>query len=105
VISLIKGKRVVPGPSSTVPGVTMPRWEILPVQVFDGGAGVAAETIKVQISGQPLIAEPDLIRDQILVELPDGLDPGAHSLAIEAADEVGNTCKTVLEIDLAESKP
>ncbi len=82
-----------PGPDSTIEGVTLPRWEVLPVGLVDNGCGLAAETITVHLDGRSLIVEPDLPRDRILIELPDGLAAGTHELVIEAADRVGHPAR------------
>ncbi len=89
---------VTRGPESAIAGVTLSYWEVLPVALWDLGSGLAAETIKVLLDGAPLIVEPDLPRDRILIELPDGMTPGRHKLAIEAADRVGHTVARELEI-------
>jgi murein DD-endopeptidase MepM/ murein hydrolase activator NlpD len=96
---------IFPGPSSKVEGISLPRWSPVPVLVVDEGAGIAPETIVVQLEGRPLIAEPDLPRDRILVELPDDLAAGEHHLYVEAADEAGNTAGLDLKILCREEKP
>ncbi len=75
---------------STIPGVTLPRFVTLPVAVVDRGTGVDAGTIAAALDGAPLIVEPDLVRDRVLVTVPDGTAPGRHELRLEAADEAGN---------------
>jgi len=89
---------VGPGPESEIEGVTMPRWEVLPIALRDLGSGLAAETIRVRLDGQPLIAEPDLPRDRILVEFPAEMTLGPHHLTIEAADRTGHPAVRELEI-------
>jgi len=71
-------------------GVTLPRWEIFPVDLLDLGSGIATETIQTTLDGVALIVEPDLPRNRILVELPDDLPPGGHILRVKAADKAGN---------------
>ena len=82
---------VVPSdPRGQVHGVTLPRWEIFPVDLLDPGSGLAPESITATLDGQPIIVEPDLPRNRILVELPDHLGPGLHVLYLKVADETGN---------------
>ena len=90
------------GPASEVDGVTLPRWELLPVPVRDLGSGLAAETIRVQLDGQTLIVEPDLPRDRILVAFPDTMAAGPHQLVIEVADRVGHLANRRLEFQAAQ---
>lgn len=94
---------VEPWSGRKVAGVTMPRWAFLPIGVLDLGSGVAAESIAVLVDGRPLIAEPDLPRDRILLELPDDLAPGRHRLYLEAADEAGNTASLEVEFTCQEA--
>jgi hypothetical protein len=70
-------------------GVTPPRWEILAVPVTDAGSGVAPSSIRATWDGRPLVVEPDLLRDRVLVEIPDTAAPGDHVLSLEAVDEAG----------------
>lgn len=84
---------VGPGPASEFAGVTMPVWSVLPVGMRDAGSGLAAETITVHLDGQPLIVEPDLPRDRILIEFPSEMAPGSHNVLIEVADRVGRTAR------------
>ena len=91
------GVVVGPGPISTVAGVTLPRWAVLAVDLRDLGAGLAAESIAVELDGRALIVEPDLPRDRILVEFPDTMATGPHRLVIAAADQAGNRARRVLE--------
>lgn len=79
-----------PGQPSPDPAVTLPRWEILPVALVDDGAGVDPASLRVQLDGRRLIVEPDLLRDRVLVELPDTCGAGPHELRIEATDRAGN---------------
>jgi hypothetical protein len=81
---------VAEDPRGQVHGVTLPRWEIFPVDLLDLGSGIAPETIATTLDGQPLIVEPDLPRKRILVELPDDLPAGGHILAVKVADRAGN---------------
>lgn len=82
--------RFGPGAASPDPAVTLPRWEILPVALVDDGAGVDPATIEVELDGRRLIVEPDLLRDRILVELPDTCGAGPHELRARATDRAGN---------------
>lgn len=86
-----------------IAGVSLPRWAFLPVTVLDAGSGIAPESLVVRVDGQTLIAEPDLPRDRILLELPDDLVPGRHLLYLEAADEAGNTAVLELEFTCEEA--
>ncbi|MBK7770178.1 MAG: hypothetical protein IPI48_06515 [bacterium] len=80
-----------PGFGGPVPGVTPPRWAVLAVSVNDAGAGVAAGSLRARWDGRPLVVEPDLLRDRVLVELLDSTGTGRHLLEIEVADEAGLT--------------
>lgn len=96
---------VDPDPVGSVGGVTLPRWTVFPVTVRDAGSGVAAETIRASLNGGRLIVEPDLIRDRVLVELPDSLAPGRHELILEAADEAGNVSTATYRLFCTEETP
>lgn len=85
-----------------VHGVTLPRWQIFPVDLLDLGSGIAPESITAMIDGQPIIVEPDLPRDRVLVELPDDLGPGRHVLNLKAADEAENEAEAEVLIDCRE---
>lgn len=78
-----------PGFRAGCVGVTPPRWEILAVPVSDAGSGVAPGSIHGTWDGQPIIVEPDLLRDRVLVEIPDATAAGSHVLRLTAADEEG----------------
>lgn len=80
-----------PGFRSGCDGVTPPRWEILAVPVADAGSGVAPASIRATWDGQPLLVEPDLLRDRVLVEIPEDAAAGDHVLELEASDEAGLT--------------
>ena len=69
--------------------MTPPRWAVLPVPVADAGAGVAPASIRATWDGRALVVEPDLLRDRVLVEIPDTSRAGVHVLQLEAADEAG----------------
>jgi len=99
VIGRLDRAQVGLGPTGEVVGVTLPRWDLLPVPVQDLGSGLAAETIRVQLDGQDLIAEPDLPRDRILVEFPDAMAVGPHQLRIEVADQVGHLAVRQLKFE------
>ncbi len=86
--------------ASTVPGVTLPRWTTVPVAVVDRGTGVADASLRATLDGEPLIIEPDLIRDRVLVTVPDTTAPGRHELRLEATDEAGNTAVRTFLVDL-----
>ena len=89
---------VGPGPVSRVPGVTLPRWEVVPLDLQEEGSGVAAESIRVLLDGEPLVVEPDLPRSRLLIELPDDLPPGRHRLAVTLSDQAGNQGQGALDI-------
>ncbi len=80
-------------------GVSLPRWETLAVTVADAGAGVDPDGVTATLDGAPLVVEPDLPRDRILVELPDDLPPGLHVLALRVADRAGNVARRRLDLD------
>ena len=83
-------------------GVTLPRWEIFPVDLLDLGSGIAPESITVELDGQAIVIEPDLPRDRVLVELPDDLETGRHILHLKAADEAENEAEAEVVIDCRE---
>ncbi|MBK9473188.1 MAG: M23 family metallopeptidase [bacterium] len=87
-----------PGFGGPVPGVTPPRWAVLAVSVNDAGAGVAAGSLRALWDGRPLVVEPDLLRDRMLVELPDSTGSGRHLLEIEVADEAGLTARAAIPV-------
>jgi hypothetical protein len=89
-------------PRGQVHGVTLPRWEIFPLDLLDAGAGIDPASIETTLDGLPLVVEPDLPRDRILVELPDDLPPGGHVLRVKAADEAGNESEKEILIDCIE---
>ena len=78
-----------PGFGAVVAGVTPPRWTILAVGVTDAGSGLAAGSVAARWDGRPLIVEPDLLRERILVEIPDSTGAGRHELELKIADESG----------------
>ena len=90
---------VASDPRGQVHGVTLPRWEIFPVELLDPGSGLAPESITATLDGQPIIVEPDLVRDRVLVELSDHLGPGRHVLFLKAADETGNETEAEILIE------
>ncbi len=94
-----------PGGESDHPGLTMPFWRVFGVGLDDDGSGLAAETIRVQLDGVPLLVEPDLPRDRILVELPDTVAEGAHLLLLEAADKAGNRSTGELRFHCRKDNP
>jgi len=87
-----------PGFGSAIAGVTPPRWTVLPVGVSDTGSGVDAGSIAAQWDGRPLAVEPDLLRDRILVEIPDSTRAGDHVLSLEVADEAGHRVQRRLPV-------
>jgi len=89
-------------PRGQAHGVTLPRWEIFPVDLLDQGSGIAPESIKASLDRQPIVVEPDLVRDRVLVELPDDLAVGRHVLHLKAADEAGNEVEADIFIDCRE---
>jgi hypothetical protein len=89
---------VGPGPVSRVPGVTLPRWEVVPLDLQEEGSGVAAESVRVLLDGELLVVEPDLPRSRLLIELPDELPPGRHRLAVTLSDQAGNQGQGALDI-------
>ena len=91
---------VGPRAASTVPGVTLPRWTTVPVEVVDRGTGVADASLRATLDGSPLIVEPDLIRDRVLVTVPDATAPGRYELRLEAADEAGNRAVRTLGVEV-----
>ena len=88
----------------SLPRVTLPRWEVVPVHLADAGSGVDPGSIRATLDGSPIIVEPDLLRDQVLVELPDELAPGTHTFYLEAADDAGNASSCQLELICRESR-
>lgn len=78
-----------PGFGAPVAGVTPPRWTPLAVGVTDAGSGLAAGSIVARWDGRPLIVEPDLLRDRLLVEIPDSTSAGPHELELEITDQSG----------------
>jgi len=89
-------------PRGEVHSVTLPRWQIFPVDLLDLGSGIAPESIIASLDGRPLIVEPDLPRDRVLVELPDDLAAGRHVLHLIAADEAGNEAEAEVLLDCRE---
>jgi len=85
---------------SVVPGVTNSRWQVFPVMIDEGdrGVGVDPATIEVALDGAPLVVEPDLLRDRILVTLPDDTPPGTHVLSLTVSDRVGNRAGASVEV-------
>ena len=93
--------RVGPGPAARCPGVTPPAWEIVPLRLEDRGAGVDVETLHVELDAVYLPCEPDPLRLQVLVDLPDDLAPGPHTLWIRAGDRAGRTVERRYDLLLA----
>jgi hypothetical protein len=78
------------GPVRAAAEVTPPRWARLVVPVGDHGTGLDWDRLLAWLDGQRLIVEPDAPRQRILVELPDDIAAGDHTLGIEAWDLAGN---------------
>ncbi|MEN8006442.1 MAG: M23 family metallopeptidase [Candidatus Krumholzibacteriota bacterium] len=93
---------VAADPRGKAHGVTLPRWEIFPVDLLDLGSGIAAGTISATLDGQAIIVEPDMPRSRILVELPDALGTGRHVLHLKAADGAENEAEAEVMIDCRE---
>ncbi len=89
---------VAPAPERVRHGVTLPRWEAVPVPFLEEGSGLDPDSIVARCDGLPLIPEPDLPRDRLLVELPDAVAPGPHVLALRWADAAGNAFADSLAI-------
>jgi len=81
-----------------IPGLTLPRWETVPVAVVDAGTGVDPASITATLDGRPLVVEPDLVRDRVLVTVPDATPAGRHELVLAAADRAGNGSTRTLEL-------
>jgi len=80
-------------------GVTLPRWPTVDIPLFDAGSGIAPATILAWLDGEPVVPEPDLPRDRLLVELPDSLPPGTHVLGLEVADWAERYTDRVVRIE------
>ncbi|MCB1182426.1 hypothetical protein KDM41_03260 [bacterium] len=93
---------VEPAAPTGVPGVTGPRWQVLPVPVFDRGEGLDLATLDVRLDGRPLIVEPDPPRDRLLVAFPDDLPAGPHRLEIGVADRAGHRAEAEIRVILTE---
>lgn len=92
-----------PGYGAPVTGLTPPRWEVVAVTVRDDGSGVDAATIRARWDGHPLVVEPDLLRDRVLVPVPAGAGAGSHRLELEAADRTGRRTSAELVVECAEA--
>ena len=86
-------------------GIALPRWPVFRLPVGDHGSGVDWRTLAVTLDGAALIAEPDPPRDRILVELPDGLAPGRHRLAVTVADRAGQRASAEVVLELVAPDP
>ncbi|MBK7188191.1 MAG: hypothetical protein IPH86_05755 [bacterium] len=62
------------------------------------GRGSPPGSLRARWDGRPLVVEPDLLRDRILVELPDSTASGRHLLEIEVADEAGLTARAAIPV-------
>ena len=83
-------RRVLRRAPSEVPGITLPRWQTVPIRIDDFGSGVAFETVAFYLGDRPLIVEPDPPRDRILVTPPDGQTAGEVTVRLEVQDKAGN---------------
>jgi hypothetical protein len=90
-------RRAAPSPAAAV---SAPVWEIIAIRLDDRGSGVDPAALSVLLDGRPLIAEPDLPRDRLLVELPDDTPPGEHRLEIAAADQAGHAVERAYQLTL-----
>ncbi len=88
------------GGAAGVSGVTPPHWETISVRLEDLGSGISAETIAAVWDGAPLIVEPDLPRNRILVTVPDDAPAGIHLLKLGAADRAGHEIERIYELRL-----
>lgn len=88
-----------PGWGTPVAGLTPPRWETLAVAVRDGGAGVDPVSLRALWDGRPLVVEPDLPRDRVLVHVPDDAAAGAHVLELEVADAAGRGARRAIAVE------
>lgn len=90
-----------PGPRRVAAAVTPPRWAPLVVPVGDHGSGLDWDRLATWLDGGPLVAEPDAPRARLLIELPDDLAAGDHTLGIEAWDLAGNLTTRNLTVRVA----
>jgi hypothetical protein len=90
---------VRPQAAESVAGVTLSRWQTIAIKVFDAGAGIDPTSLRTWLDGRLFVFEPDLLRNRILVELPDDLDVGSHELIILASDFAGNSSLRNLTLD------
>lgn len=86
------------GPARVVAAVSAARWARLVIPVGDHGAGLDWDRLATSLDGRRLIAEPDAPRQRLLVELPDDLAAGDHTLGIEAWDLAGNLTTRTLTV-------
>ncbi len=82
-------------------GIAQPRWEVVAVSLADAGSGIDAGTLTARLDGHPFIVEPDLTHGDLLVELPDSLAAGPHTLDLRVADRAGLTARRRLALVLA----
>ena len=82
--------RVGPGPVSRVPGVTLPRWEVIPLDLQEEGSGVAAESVRVLLDGELLVVEPDLPRSRLWSSCRTSCRPATTSGGRRLSDQAGN---------------
>lgn len=87
-----------PGYGPAVAGLTPPRWEIVAVPVSDSGAGVDPASPRARWDGRPLVVEPDLLRERVLVRIPDDAGFGQHRLELEVADLAGRRATATLAV-------
>ncbi len=86
------------GPTRVAAEVSPPRWGRLVIPVGDHGAGLDWDRLLAWLDGARLIVEPDAPRQRILVELPDDLAAGDHTLGLEAWDLAGNLTTRTLTV-------
>lgn len=72
------------------PGLTVPCWETVVIGLEDQGSGIDVASLRVQLDDSLLIAEPDLPRHRLLLDLPATLAAGGHDVSVEVADRAGN---------------
>jgi hypothetical protein len=78
------------GPVRVAPEVTPPRWARLAISLGDHGSGLDWDRLLTWLDGAKFVVEPDAPRQRLLVELPDDIPSGDHTLGIEAWDLAGN---------------
>lgn len=82
---------VAPSPAPARHGISLPRWQIVAVDVDDLESGLDWTASVVTVDDRRLIAEPDAPRRRLLIELPDDLAAGEHVLRVQVQDGAGHT--------------